>query len=322
MMARGTGKIFVFVAVLVSAVAFVGLDTGRALNRKNYSFVSSNPGGTWYNMVGGAIALFNKEIPGVNFSVEATGGSVENVRRVASGEADFGMAYPSHMYDAWNGKSDYKGRPTKDIRALCEVTVSPHYFVTLKSKNIRSIEDLAGKRVAIGAPGSGTADNSRNVLGILGVKVDATEMSFSNAARALQDGKIDALGQGGIPAAGIVELAASQDIVIIPYTDEEMAKIIKAMPSYSRGVMPANTYKGQDKALPMIEFHVAMLANKNVPDQVVYDVLKTMFSPKGKHYLATVHKQWKTIKNNPEIFKMIGVPYHPGAAKYWKEHGE
>ena len=164
-MSQGIKKTLLLVAVLVMAVGVVGIGTGEAQQKKNYSFVSSNPGGTWYNMVGGAIGLYNKEIPGVNFSVEATGGSVENIRRVGTGEADFGLGYLSHMHDAWNGIGNYKGRPTKDIRSLCEVTVSAHYFVTLKSKNIKSLQDLAGKKVAIGAPGSGTSDNSRIILG-------------------------------------------------------------------------------------------------------------------------------------------------------------
>jgi TRAP transporter TAXI family solute receptor len=318
-MKKSSYRFFVVVAalLLIAAVAFP--QNSEAQQKKNYSFASSNPGGTWYVMVGGAITLFNKQIPGVNFSVEATGGSVENARRVATGEADFGMAYPNHMYDVWNGLGNFQGKPSKDIRALCEVTVSDHYFVTVKKTNIKSLKDLAGKKVAVGAPGSGTTENSRNVLSILGIKVDDSEMAFAAAARALQDGKIDALGQGGAPAAGIVELAASADIVVIPYSEEEIAKITKAIPAYSKGVMPANMYRGQAYAVPSIQFHVSMLAHKSVLDQVVYDVLKTTFSSEGRKYLESVHSQWKTIKDSPEIFKMIAVPYHPGAEKYWKE---
>ncbi|MDA8124237.1 MAG: TAXI family TRAP transporter solute-binding subunit [Deltaproteobacteria bacterium] len=321
-MSKGVKKAFVVVAALAVTVLVAGIGTGDAQQKKNYSFVSSNPGGTWYNMVGGAIGLYNKEIPGVNFSVEATGGSVENVRRVATGEAEFGMAYFSHMADAWNGQGNYKGRQLHDIRSLCEVTVSDHYFVTLKSKNIKSLKDLAGKKVAIGAPGSGTSDNSRNILNALGIKVEPTELSFANAARALQDGKIDALGQGGSPAAGVVELAASQDILIIPYSDAEIAQIIKTMPSYSKAVMMANTYRGQDRAVPTVEFHVAMIAHKSVSDQVAYDVLKTTFNKDGRRFLEAVHSQWKDLKNNPNLVKMTSVPLHPGAEKYWKEQGK
>lgn len=305
--------------VVLALIGGGGISDSNAQDSKNYSFVSSNPGGTWYNMVGGAVSLYNKEIPGVNFSLEATGGSLENVRRVASGEADFGMGYPSHMYDAWNGKGQFR-KPSKSIRALCEVTISPHYFVTLKNKKINNVKDLEGKRVSLGAPGSGTASNSANFLKILDVNLDPSFMSFSAAARALQDGKIDALGQGGAPAPGIVELAATQDILIIPYSDEDLTKIIKEIPAYSKGVLPANTYNGQTENVKLPQFHVAMLANENVPDDVVYNVLKATFSDAGKKYLASVHRQWKTIRENKEIFDMVKVPFHPGAERYWKEY--
>ncbi|MCL6610222.1 MAG: TAXI family TRAP transporter solute-binding subunit [Peptococcaceae bacterium] len=296
-----------------------GSGTGKD---KFYSYVSSNPGGTWYNMVGGAINLYNEKIPGVKFSVEASGGSVENVRRVASGEADFGMAYSSHMYEAWNGKGNFEGKPSQDIRALCEVYRSSHYFVTLKNKNIKSMKDLEGKKVALGAPGSVTTDNSRRVLDALGIKVNGVELSFGDAARALQDGKLDALGQGGAPAAGVVELAASQEIYIIPFSDEELDKIVKLAPYFEKGILPANTYKGQDKDVPTFYFSVYKIANKKVPDDVVYNVLKATFDPEGKKYLSNVHPQWKELKNNPEGLKQLGVPYHPGAEKFWKEQGK
>jgi len=315
-------KLFVVVVALFVVLGSIGVENSWAADVQNFSFVSSNPGGTTYNMVGGAVTLFNKEIPGVNFSVEASGGSVENARRVGTGEADFGESYSSHLHDAINGINLYEGHPAPDLRVLCEIRVSPHYFVTLKSSDIMGLKDLAGKRVSIGAPGSGTAENSKNVLGILGIEVETQQLSFAGAARAVGDGKIDALGQGGAPAAGIVELAASKDIRIIPYSDEELTKIVTAMPSYSKDYLPANTYKGQDQAMAMPHFHAVMFCNASVPEDVVYKVLKTMFSPEGKAYLVSVHKQWNTIKDNPEMFKALGLPYHPGAEKFWKEQGQ
>lgn len=287
---------------------------------QHYSFVSSNPGGTWYNMVGGAVNLFNEKMDNVNFSIEASGGSVENTRRVASGEAEFGLAYASHMHEVWNGIGAFEGNASQTIRGLAEVTTSPHYFVTLKNKGITSMSDLKGKRVALGAPGSGTSYNSRAVLEALGIEVDATELSFSDAAQALQDGRIDALGQGGAPAAGVVELAAAQDIYIIPFTDEELDKFIAEKPSYDKGILPANTYEGQEEDVLTFEFSVFWIAHEDVDEDVVYECLKTAFDPEGFEYLSSVHPQWKTMQNNPQGLENIGVPYHPGAERYWSEH--
>lgn len=310
--------------IVVSMMAAVGCtqqdpdDSGQTPEKvAHYSFVSSNPGGTWYNMVGGANALFNEKIPGVNFSIEATGGSVENTRRVLSGEAEFGFAYSSHMYEAWNGIGNYEGNTNKSITALCEVYNSPHYFVTLKGSGITSMSDLAGKKIALGAPGSGTSDNSRRVLETLDIEVDAVELSFADAAQAMQDGRIDALGQGGAPAAGVVELAASKDILIIPFNDEELDKIVALAPYFEKGELAANIYEGQDKPVPTFFFSVYWIAHKDVPEDLVNSLLETSFNAEGLQYLADVHPQWKTLRDNAEGLELIEVPYHPGAKKYW-----
>lgn len=317
-------KRFVMGLVVLSMIAVTGCsgqDTGSSNQGTkkvaHYSFVSSNPGGTWYNMVGGAVNLFNENIPGVNFSIEATGGSVENTRRVLTGEAEFGFAYSSHMYEAWNGKGNFEGNTRQNITALCEVYNSAHYFVTLKDKNIKSMSDLAGKKVALGAPGSGTSDNSRRVLDALGIEVEGVELSFADAAQAIQDGRIDALGQGGAPAAGVIELAASKDILIIPFNDEELDKIVDLAPYFERGELPANTYEGQDEPVPTFFFSVYWIAHKDVPEDLVNSLLETSFSSEGLKYLSEVHPQWKTLRDNPEGLAMIEIPYHPGAKKYW-----
>lgn len=286
---------------------------------KYYSFVSSNEGGTWYNMVGGAVNLFNENFAGVQFSIEASGGSVENVRRVVTGEADFGMAYASHVYESVKGIGSYERQPSDKQQIIAELYKSPHYFVTLKDSGIKTLSDLANKTVAIGTAGSGTSDNSRRVFKALGIQVKEVEMSFSDQARALQDGQIAALGQGGAPAAGIVELAAARDIHIIPFSKKELETIVSLAPYFEPGEIPANTYKGQTEAVPTFTFSVYWTANKDTPKQLVHECLKLADSKKGLAYLSTVHKQWATIAYNEEGVKLLQSVYHPGALAYWKK---
>jgi TRAP transporter TAXI family solute receptor len=294
---------------------------GRAADTvKRYSLSASNPGGTWYTMAGGIFKLLNDKLPAnTRFDIVASGGSVENIRRLASGEADLTLTYSSHLWEVWNGKGIAEGRPNHDARILFELYESSHYFVTLKDKNIKSMKDLEGKKVVLGSPGSGSSDNSRRSLRALGIKVTESELAFGDAARALQDGKVDALGMSGHPASGIVELAASKDILVIPFSDEELEKIIKVTPFFSKGLMPANVYRGQDKPVPCFTFSVYLVAAKNLPEDLVYNAMKIFFSPEGKSFLAGVHPQFKAMRNNPEGVKQIGVPYHPGAEKFWKE---
>ncbi len=222
---------------------------------QRFSFSASNPGGTWYTMAGGLVQLLNDKMPeNYRFDIVASGGSVENTRRLATGEADITLTYSSHLWEAKNGKGILEGRPSDLPRILFQLYNSSHYFVTLKDKNIRSMQDLAGKKVVLGSPGSGSSDNSRRSLAALGIEVNESELAFKDAARALQDGHVDALGMSGHPASGIVELAASKDIYVIPFSQADLDKIVQVTPFFSKGEMPANVYKGQDQTGPVFLF--------------------------------------------------------------------
>lgn len=285
---------------------------------QRFSFSASNPGGTWYTMAGGLVQLLNDKMPqDYRFDIVASGGSVENTRRLAMGEADITLTYSSHLWEAKNGKGILEGRASDLPRILFQLYNSSHYFVTLKDKNIMSMQDLAGKKVVLGSPGSGSSDNSRRSLAALGIEVNESELAFKDAARALQDGHVDALGMSGHPASGIVELAASKDIYVIPFSQADLDKIVEVTPFFSKGEMPANVYKGQDKPVPCFFFTVYLAASKSMPDDVAEKVVEIAFSPEGKKYLTSVHPQFKGMTNNTEGVKQIGVPYHPGAEKYW-----
>ena len=286
-----------------------------------YSFVSSNAGALWYNMAGGAITLFNEQIPNVNFSLEASGGSTENAKRVSSGESDIGFTYANHLYEIYNGTGTFEGTAIQDAQILCQAYDSPHFFITLKSTGIKTIDDLIGKKVSLGPPGSGSLANSVEVLTALGMldKVVGSEMSFADATRALQDGQIDAVGQSGYNSANVVELAATNDIYIIPYTDDQLTIIEQASPYFQRGIMPAGSYEGQDVDVPTFFFNVFLIAHKSVPADITYQILKVIFQEDNHKYLIQVHPSWADICDNPESVAQIGAQYHEGAIKYWSE---
>ncbi len=316
-MKKRINRLSVVFVVIALAVCMI---TGVVGAEERYAYSASNPGGTWYTMIGGEINLLNENLPeDIRVDMIASGGSVLNTRRLASGEADITMSYSSHLWDGWNGKGILEGRSAKNIRVLFEIYRSSHYFVTLANSGIETMADLEGKRVVLGSPGSGSSDNSRRTFEALEIDVDATELAFGEAARALQDGKVDALGMSGAPASGIVELAATRDIYIIPFTDEQLDKIVERTPFFSKGVLPANTYEGQTKDVPVFSFSVYQVVDEDVSDRAVYEMLKILFSPEGKKYLADVHPQWKGMKNDPEAIEQLGIPYHPGALRFWNE---
>lgn len=313
-MIRRFHNIFVLVLVLM----FVFTSTAFA---KNYSIVSSATGGLWYSMVSGAAALWTDNIPDVTVNVEGTAGSVENARRFASGEADFGLLHATHLMDMLNGTGVMKGRPSDAAQVLCQAYESPQYFVTLKSKNIKTVQDLRGKKVALGAAGSGVSAQTQTVLRVLGIDVDGMEMETADAARELQVGRIDAMGFTGGFAAAITELAATVPIYVIPYKPEEIQKMADYSPFYFAGKLPANVYQGQTEDVPVWSFPVFLCAHKSVPADVVKKVLEVSFSDKGLKFLKTSNKQWD-IRDNPVVMKQMKATYHPGAIDYWKEHSK
>lgn len=290
-------------------------NTGK---KQFYSFGAGGSGGTWYTMVGGIISLFNDNIPNASFSVSATGGSGENATRLYSGDDDFGMVYDTHIYQAYSGTGDFEAKQNDNIQVLCQIYDSCHYFVVKADSGIESLSNLEGKKVAYGAAGSMTNANSRMVFDTLGINVSGQDMSYSDAASALKDGAIDCLGQGGAPASGIVELAATIPIKIIPISDDEIAKLQAVSPFCVAGVLPANTYEGQTEDVPSFYNTVFWCANKNVAPEIVYNALDIAFN--NVEYLGTVHIQWNTLCNIPETVESLGASYHPGAETYWSEH--
>jgi TRAP transporter TAXI family solute receptor len=308
-----------FFTVLVLLALVVSFTQAQAVKR--YSFSGSNPGGTWYTMAGGIVQLLNDKMPPeIRFDMIGSGGSVENTRRLALNQADITLTYSSHMWEAKNGKGIMDGRPSDNIRVLMELYGSSHYFVTLKSKGIKTLQDLEGKKVVLGSPGSGSSDNSRRTFAALGIKVKESELAFADAARALQDGNADAVGMSGHPAAGLVELAMSKDIYVIPFSQSDLDKVTEANRYFDPGVMPANVYKGQTEPVPCFYFSVYLAVNKNMPYDVVAKIMEIIMSPEGRKYLESVHPQFKGIRNNASGVKSIDIAYHPAAEAYWKAH--
>lgn len=317
-------KIIEGVSVLRKSIIVLGMlmvlaFSSISYSATNYSIVSSATGGLWYAMVSAAASLWTDKVPDVSVNVEGTGGSVENARRFASGEADFGMLHATHLVDMINGTGVMKGRPSDAAMVMCQAYDSPQYFITLKSKNIKKMEDLKGKKVVFGAAGSGASAQSQTALKVLGIQVNGSEMETADAARELQEGRIDALGQTGAFAAGLAELAASVPIYVIPYTKAEIKKMSDYSPYYFEGKLPANVYAGQTEDVPCFSFPVLLCANKSVSADVVYKIMKATFTKEGLNFLKTSHKQWDP-SNNPVVVKQMKATYHPGAAKFWAEN--
>ncbi|WP_417825456.1 TAXI family TRAP transporter solute-binding subunit [Thalassospira povalilytica] len=296
--------------------------TAIAQNKTDIAWGGSNPGGVMYYMVGVAGTELGKDLPDVNITQVTTGGSTENAKRLIKGELDMGIVYGSHVYMSLQQTgpfaNDDKGTMLRGVAMAYE---GPTYFVTLEGNGIKSLSDLADKKVALGPPGSGTVFNCSNILGSLGLleEIEPQMMTFGDAGRALANGQIDAFCQSSAPAAAVTELAETNDVIVVPYSDEELGKINTKYPFYHTGTMPDTTYKGVP-ATDMPYTTVYWVAHERVNDDVMKRMLAAAYAKQDA--LAAGHKAWAQMKPDTKNFLGLGAPMHPGAEAYYRKTGQ
>lgn len=308
--------------VTAALVAAWSATSAQAQDPVDIAWGGSNPGGVMYYMVGIAGTEIGKELPGVNITQVTTGGSTENAKRLIKGELDMGIVYGSHVYMSLTQTGPFANDPKGTmLRGVAMAYEGPTYFVTLGGSGIKSLEDIAGKKVALGPPGSGTVFNCSNILKAVDLldKIKPQMMTFGDAGRALGNGQIDAFCQSSAPAAAVTELAETRDVLVVPYEEAQLAKINEAFPFYHTGTMPATIYKGVP-ATDMPYTTVYWVAHERVPAEIVKKVVATAYEK--REALAKGHKAWAQMKPDVANFQALGAPMHPGAEAYYKETGE
>lgn len=319
------------VAALLLAVVFVGSaaaegvsESGKAPARQQFvRFGGGNPGGSWFATVGG-FAPFLSEKTGMNVTAVSTGGSVDNNRLAKKGELDTWLTHALTAYEMWTGTGTFKDESSwQGERLLCGVYQNPHHFVTLARTNIHTLQDLKGKRVALGSAGSGGAENSTNIFKAIGIwdQIEPMYLTWDGTGQALLDGKADAIGASSAPLPIVVEIEAQREIRMLELTDKEFEQVIALYPSYAKGYIPVGTYKAVTKPSPAITFMVYWAAHQDADADAVYRMLKVAFDPANKETIGAIHAQLKTLAPELEAMKSMGIPLHPAAVKFWKERG-
>lgn len=310
---------------VTAALLAVTLASAPALAQdvKDVAWGGSSPGGVMYYMVGTAGTVLSRDLPDINVTQVTTGGSTENAKRLLKGELDMGIVYGSHVYLAQQPEGPFADGPKGTmLRGVAKAYEGPTYFVTLKENDIGSVADLEGKTVALGPPGSGTVFNCTNILKAVGMddKIEPRMMTFADAGRALGNRQIDAFCQSSAPAAAVSELAETHDVVVIPFSDTEMAQIEQTYPFYYKASMPGNMYKAvPETVLPYTT--VYWVAHERVPNETMSKILTHMYEPKVREELEAGHRNWKQLAPANKTFERLGAPMHPGAVAYYKEHG-
>ncbi len=314
-----------FVTKLASVCAAVLLAAGTAATvgaaDKNMVLATGGTAGTYYPFGGALAKIWNSKVPGMNITAQATGASVENVRLVNRNEAELAIVQSDTVDFAFNAKEAFKEKLTK-MAALAVLYPEVIQVVVRGDSKIDSFDDLKGMKIGVGAPGSGTEANFRQLCDSYGLTkedVKAQYLSFAESAEQFKDKHIDAfIVTAGIPNAAIMDIGAQHSVKIINIADDKAALIVKKYPFLSSFTIPANTYKNQTSPVKTVAVNAVLIASTDLKTDVVYNLVKAMFENQSE--LAMSHAKGKELSLKTAS-SGVSIPFHPGAVKYYKEKG-
>ncbi|RPH49371.1 MAG: TAXI family TRAP transporter solute-binding subunit [Desulfobacteraceae bacterium] len=277
--------------------------------------------GTYYPFGGAMARIWNTKIPGMNVTAQTTGASAENIRLVNKKEAELALVQSDTLDAAFNAKAPF----TEAIKSMSTIAVLyPEIIqVVVRAESpIKSIADLKGKKVGVGAPGSGTEANFRQLMDVYGLAkddVNSQYLSFSESAEAFKDRHIDAfIVTAGIPNAAIMDIGTQHAIRILTVPADMAAKLTAKYPFLAAAVVPAGTYKNQTQDVTTVAVNAVLIVGNDLSADVVYSMTKALFDSQAE--LASAHAKGKEL-NLKYAVQGVSIPFHPGALKYYKEKG-
>ncbi|MDP2118719.1 MAG: TAXI family TRAP transporter solute-binding subunit [Hoeflea sp.] len=313
-----------FIKTITAAAVAAVIATGALAQDKTgwpseLTIGTASQGGTYF-VYGNGFGGYISEALGVNATGEVTGGPVQNVTLVQTGDHLMGLVTMGPAYDAWNGKSELApGLEHTDIRALFPMYQTPFQVVALKSSGITSVSDLAGKRVSVGPAGGTPGTYWPQFISALGIEANVSNAGAADAAGQLSDGLIDAFAfAAGVPIAAFSELAAQQDVVMFGFTPEEQAKVLEAYPAMASFVIPSGTYAGHDYDQNTVALWNFAIAHKDMPESLAYEITKLALD--NNERMLQIHATASETKAE-NWDKNTFMPFHPGAVKYFEEKG-
>ena len=314
------------IAVALMAVATAALVTGCGGSGDQSSakkFLNIGTGGTagTYYPIGGAMAeILNSNIKGMNASAQSTGASVANINMLKDGSIDMAIVQNDITYYAVNGTEMFKDKAVTNLRGIATLYPETCQFVTLDKSGIKSIADLKGKRVAVGAAGSGAEANARQILEAYGITyndIDAQYLSFAEGASALKDGNVDAAFlTAGFPTASVQDISSQNKIRLLPVDSAKADALIAKYPFYTKTVVPAGTYAGFDEDVPTVSVMAMLVCTDKVDDALGYDIAKALFTNLDR--IQAAHSVGKLITKEGALNGMP-LPMNAGAEKFFKE---
>ena len=308
------------VLLLAGACAF-SLLSGCGEQKKMLSIASGGTGGVYYPLGGGFANILSQTLSGYQVTSEVTGGSIDNLKLVGSDRADIAFSMVDVAWDAYSGKDKFKDGKLA-VRTLAVLYPNRTHVVTVDGTGIESMQDLKGKRISLGSPGSASEVLALRVLQSYGLldAVTRERLSVAESVNAMKDRKIDAFfWVGGLPTAAVTDLAATPGMTIRFIDHAGAAGKLNATfgPMYSETVIPKDVYTGMRRDNRNLTVWNILVVAESMPEALAYDIVKVLFE--HKQALVAVHKEADHIKLSNQSGKFSPVPFHPGALRYYRE---
>ena len=308
--------------LLMAAAAAITTGAAVAQQQQFINVLTGGQSGVYYPLGVALSQIFSKDIPNARSTAQVTRASAENLNLLQAGRGELGLTLADALSDAWNGNEEagFKSKLDK-LRGLSATYNNYVQIVASADSGIKSLADLKGKRVSVGAARSGTELNARAVFKAAGLAytdlAKVEYLPFGESVELMKNRQLDAtLQSAGLGVASIRDLATAIKIVVIPVPADVIAKI--GNPAYQPSVIPANTYTGQTEDVATAAIPNFLVTHSGVSDDVAYQMAKAMYANLDTLYAA--HNAAKAIKRENAI-KGMPVPLHPGAERYYKEIG-
>ena len=313
------------ILILVLAISLVigMLSFGMAAERQFVAIATGGTGGTYYPLGGALAQMLSNNVEGLIVTAMTSNASIENCNLIGRGQIETAFSQANTTYWCYTATGMLKDtQPITNLRGIASLYPETIHIIATKASGIKTIEDLKGKRVGVGAPNSGTAADAEIILNAHGLTFDdikADFIDFNEVAQRLVDGQIDAgFTTAGYPTSSIIDIATKRDMVLVPISEEKIKELVTAIPYYGATSIPAGIYKGVDEPVSALATPALWVCDAKLESTVVYKMTKALWE--HRDILEKVHSQGKNITLETAL-DGIGIPLHPGAELYYKEVG-
>ncbi len=278
--------------------------------------------GTYYPFGGALSQVISDKSGVVSITAQSTGATGENLNLIGNGDIDLALVQNDLAHYAYSGLEIYKDNKVTNFKAIARLYPELIHIVAQAESGIKTIADFKGKKISVGASGSGNEANCRQIFELFGLTYSDIKplfISYAETTNHFKDRQLDAfVYTTGIPNPSIMDIMTMQDAVFVPIGGVERDNIIKKYPFFAADAIPANSYKGQTEDVPTVAVQCMLVVREDLPEETVYAMTKALFE--NLDVLQKAHAKGRDVSLEKAL-NGVTVPVHPGAEKYFKEVG-